>query len=557
MGLPAAIYTFIYTGRHKISKYFYDSQTRRFLTQFVAILSNFDVQYGSDPKGNPILHRVPVIWGDASRQAATTIGNNSASTLPTAPMMSVYITGIEYDQRRTQDPYFLDKVNVRQRTLNQQTGEYETTQGNAFTVERIMPVPYTLRVAVDIWTTSTQQKLELFEQIMVLFNPSMEISSTDNFLDWTSLSVIYQDGIIWTSKSVPQGSSNAPDVMSVKFYMPIWISSPIKVKKLGMIQKIIASIHKGSALEDMIGDSMLLGTRQKITPYGYKLLLVGNKLQVLPASAVFQPPNDSFELPLSGPDTDIYWHSFLNVYGVIKPGVSMIAIENPYLDSEIRGTIDFDPVDDRLLTYTIDPDTLPQNTLDAVDIIIDPDTKWPGQDLPVVAVGQRYLIVTDIPQQLGYPSPSSIGPNWVGLTEGAAANDIIEYVTYSGAALTKQVYDRPNGVSAGQTVIVLDNTDYVVVGFEVYQGATLLGIVTYVDHNNSSITIDQALPFNIAFGDQLRFTGSAWAIAFSSSSVGLQYVTNLTSDVQYRFVDGGWQKSYFGFIDQGSFRIVL
>jgi len=414
-----------------MAKYFYDSQLRRFLTQFIAIFSNFDVQYGSDPKGNPILHRVPVVWGDASRQAATVVANNSASTMPSAPMMAVYITGVEYDQRRTQEPYFLDKVNVRQRAINPQTGQYETTQGNAFTVERIMPVPYTLRVAVDIWTTSTQQKMELFEQLGVLFNPSMEVSSTDNFLDWTSLSVIYQDGINWSSRSQPQGSSNAIDIMNWKFYMPVWISSPIKVKKLGMIQKIIASIHKGSAIEDMLNDSLLLGTRQKITPYGYQLLLMGNKLQALPSSEVFIPPNDSIEMPETGPDTDIYWQSFLNVYGVVKPGVSMIALENEYLATEIVGTIEFDPVDDRLLTFNIDPDTLPQNTLVAVDSIVDPDLKWPTIDfskgLPPAVVGQRYLIVSDIAQQLGYPSPSTLGPNWVGLVDGAVANSILEF----------------------------------------------------------------------------------------------------------------------------------
>jgi len=414
-----------------MAKYFFDSQLRRFLTQFIAVLSNFDVQYGSDPKGNPILHRVPVIWGDASRQAATAIANNSPSALPSAPMMAVYITGVEYDQRRTQEPYFLDKVNVRQRAINPQTGQYETTQGNAFTVERIMPVPYTLRVSVDIWTTSVQQKMELFEQLGVLFNPSMEVISTDNFLDWTSLSVIYQDGINWSSRTVPQGTSNAIDIMNWKFYMPVWVSSPIKVKKLGMIQKIIASIHKGSAIEDMLDDSLLSGSRQKITPYGYQLLLIGNKLQVLPSSEVFVPPNDSFEMPETGPNTDIYWQSFLNVYGVVKPGVSMIALENPYLETEIVGTIEFDPVDDRLLTFNIDPDTLPQNTLAAVDSIIDPDLKWPTIDfshgLPPAMVGQRYLVVSDIAQQLGYPSPSTLGPNWVGLVDGAVANSILEF----------------------------------------------------------------------------------------------------------------------------------
>lgn len=420
------------------------------------------------------------MYGDMSRQVAATISNNSSSSLPAAPLMTYYVSGLEYDQSRMQDPMFVDKMNIRQRTLNQTTGQYETTQGNAFTIERMMPAPYTLRVTLDIWTTNIQQKLEIFEQFMILFNPGFEIQSTDNFVDWTSLSVVYQDGITWSSRSIPQGSGNAIDIMTVKFYMPIWISTPIKVKKMNFIHKIVASIHRGRAVEDVQDDDLLLGTRLKVTPYGYKLLLVGNKLQVLPNEASFTPPNDSLELPVSGPDTDVYWHAFLNVYGVVESGVSMIAIENPYLANEIIGTIEYDPLDDRVLTFNIDTDTLPANTLDPVDSIIDPDLKRPGSGLPVVALGQRYLIINDIPPQLGYGTLSTIAPDWPGLTNGANPYDIIE------------------------------------------------------------------------------FDGTDWVISFSGINNGsVEYVTNLTSGIQYRFSDQHWQKSYEGFYDAGSFRIIL
>jgi hypothetical protein len=420
------------------------------------------------------------MYGDMSRQVAATISNNSSSALPAAPLMTYYVSGLEYDQSRMQDPMFVDKMNIRQRTLNQTTGQYETTQGNAFTIERMMPAPYTLRVTLDIWTTNIQQKLEIFEQFMILFNPGFEIQSTDNFVDWTSLSVVYQDGITWSSRSIPQGSGNAIDIMTVKFYMPIWISTPIKVKKMNFIHKIVASIHRGRAVEDVQDDDLLLGTRLKVTPYGYKLLLVGNKLQVLPNEASFTPPNDSLELPVSGPDTDVYWHAFLNVYGVVESGVSMIAIENPYLANEIIGTIEYDPLDDRVLTFNIDTDTLPANTLDPVDSIIDPDLKRPGSGLPVVTLGQRYLIINDIPPQLGYGTLSTIAPDWPGLTSGANPYDIIE------------------------------------------------------------------------------FDGTDWVISFSGINNGsVEYVTNLTSGIQYRFSDQHWQKSYEGFYDAGSFRIIL
>lgn len=401
-----------------MAQYFSDNQIRRFLIQFAKIFSSWQVTKGKDPAGHPILVRVPVMYGDSSRQAATIIANNSANNLPSAPLITYYITGLEYDQRRTQDPTFVDRINVRQRTYNSETLAYEQTQGQAFTVERLMPVPYTLRITVDMWTTNYNQKLELIEQLGTLFNPSLEIQSTDNFIDWTSLSVVYQDGLTFSSRSIPQGSGNPIDVLSWKFYIPIWISTASKLKKLGVVEKIIASIFKGNALSDIQDDDLLLGTRQKITPYGYKLLLIGNSLQLLPANQDFYPSNIDLDLP-PNPNTSLYWSSLLNVYGTIRPGISQIWLQNPYMDTEIIGTIVPDPVDDRLLIYNIDTDTLPQNTLNPVDSVINPLLTGPNSGLPGAINGRRYLIVENI----GHANNTTVA--WGNLI--ANANDIIQY----------------------------------------------------------------------------------------------------------------------------------
>ena len=147
--------------------------------------------YGDENDGvnHAALIRVPVRYGDASRNAQTIIQENSASSLPSTPLMTFYITGLDYDRPRIQEPYFVDKFSVRQRTYDSDTETYETTQGNAFTIERLMPVPYKLTINLDIWTSNTNQKLQICEQIATLFNPSLEIQSTDNYIDWTSLKI--------------------------------------------------------------------------------------------------------------------------------------------------------------------------------------------------------------------------------------------------------------------------------------------------------------------------------------------------------------------------------
>jgi len=457
-----------------MAQFFYDNQIRRFLIQFAKIFSYWEVTKGKDPAGNEILVRVPIMYGDSSRQASAIIANNSGSNLPSAPLITYYISGLEYDQKRTQDPTYVDRINVRQRTFNNETGQYESVQGQAFTVERLMPVPYTLRITVDFWTTNYQQKLELIEQLGTLFNPSMEIQSTDNFIDWTSLSVVYQDGLTFSSRTIPQGTANPIDVMSWKFYMPIWLSNAAKLKKMGVIEKVIASIFKGTALQDIQNDDLLLGTRQKITPYGYKVLLMGNRLQLLPADNNSFVSNVDLNYP-EPPDTSLYWTSLLNVYGTIRPGISQIWLQNPYMTTDIVGTIVPDPTDDRLLIYDIDADTLPQNTLGPVNSVVNPLVAGPNAGLPGPINGVRYLLVESVGSE-GNPTVA-----WGELI--ANANDIIEY-----------------------------------------------------DADSAS-----------------------WYVSFDSQvSTTVEYVTNLTTSIQYRYTpDGVWMKSYEGWYAQGDYSIVI
>jgi hypothetical protein len=366
---------------------------------------------------------VPVRYGDWTRLAQTVNQDNSASALPSTPLMTFYITGMDYDRPRMQEPYFIDRKAVRQRYYDVNTDTYETAQGNAFTIERLMPVPYKMTLTLDIWTSNTNQKFQIFEQIATLFNPALEIQSTDSFIDWTSLSVVELDQTTWTSRTIPQGTENPIDIMTMRFTLPIWISSPAMVKKLGVVEKIIMSVFdaQGDAVEAIQNSDLLLGTRQKFTPYRYQALLVGNKLQALKYTAVVDEPNASTTLPDQPPSNE-FWPAILEMYGGFRPGISQIRLDNQWgTTDQIIATATVDPTDDRFLLLDIDADTVPQNTLPAVNSVIDPLLSGPGAGLPVAAIGQRYLILNDIGNAANqYPSSA-----WGALI--AQANDIIEY----------------------------------------------------------------------------------------------------------------------------------
>lgn len=406
-----------------MNSYFYSGQTRRFLQQFIRMLSNFQVAMGKDEAGHQILMQVPIYYGDSSRQVATILRNNSENATASVPAMSVYISGMRYDQRRMQEPFFVSKMNLRYREVNE-AGEYTSSVGDSVTVERLMPVPYNLTIKVDIWTSNVEQKLQLLEQIAVLFNPSLEIQSTDNYVDWTSLTYITLTDTSFSSRSVPVGTEDPLDIATLTFELPVWYSAPAKVKSMGVIKKIITSVWDANSTIDHdmgafdIGASTLL-SRQSYTIFNYTVLYLGNTLKLLNTSGQegYQPVDAVVADPAN-------WARSIQNYGILTNGISQVRLEQG--EVTIVGTVAYHPTDTSLLLFTPIVDTLPANNLDPVDAIIDPDNVTVDSALLNPTAGTRYLILNSIGHIGDTDGPelwNRLGhPNLI-----ANANDIISY----------------------------------------------------------------------------------------------------------------------------------
>ena len=401
--------------------FFYDQQVRRYLLQFIRLFSNFQVEFGKDRAGNRSLQRVPVRYGDSSRQASQIIRNNSESIMNTVPLISCYVNGLVYDRDRIQSPSFVSNMSIRERAYNAETDEYLSTQGNAFTVERLMPVPYKLQMKVDLWTSNTDQKLQLVEQIGCLFNPSLDIQSTDNYVDWTSLTKVLLTDTIWTSRSIPVGAEDAIDIFTFSFDVPIWISAPAKIKKLGVIQSIIASVYdaQGNLNTDAIDEWILLGRRDYITPLNYGVILNGNQLTLLKYQ-------DTTNTDLSKNGTRDNWRAFVNLYGQLTEGISQVRLLQSDGTTEVIGNVAFHPTDDSILLFDVITDTIPVDTDTPVNAIVNPLAKGPGAGLPVAAANQRYILTENIGDAINTDGADS----WKGADNQdliAYINDIVEY----------------------------------------------------------------------------------------------------------------------------------
>lgn len=456
-------------------QFFYDSQIRRFLTQFIRAVSGFQVEFGQGTTGQRALQQVPVLYGDPSRQAAQIIKQNSENLLSSVPAMSVYISALDYNRDAMADPTFISKINVRQREYDPTTGDYLHGPGDSYTVERLMPVPYKLTLKLDIWTSNTEQKLQLIEQLAQLFNPSLELQSTDNYIDWGSLTAVELKSTVWDSRSIPAGADESISVATLQFEMPIWISSPAKVKRLGVVTNMINNVFdsNGNISEDVF-TSVDLMIRRVVSLRDYHLLYIGNTLKLIKNTELGANPS------LANAEFDS-WVQLMGKIGKVRNGVSQVRLRHPNGISEVVGTIANHPTDETSMLYTPNIDTLPGNTLSPVTAIIDPATvDVEDYSLMTPSSGTRYLIL----------------------------NPIGRYTNIEAA----EAWDQTNPLFVANA------------------------------------------------GDIIEYKNGKWTVSFDSeNSTNYQYVTNLTTTVQYKydFNVREWAKSVEGVYSFNNWSIVI
>ncbi len=405
--------------------HFYSGQVRKFLTQFMRILNNFSVETGRGNDNQIALRPVPVVYGDPTRQVANIIRNNSENALNYAPKIACYIRELNYDRERMQNPYHVEKQHLKERDVDAD-GNYTDRLGAGYTVEKVMPSPFRLEVTADIYSSNTDQKLQILEQILYLFNPDFEIQKSDNFIDWTSLSYVELTGIVFSSRTIPVGADTEIDVATMTFSMPIWLSPPVKVKKLGVVQKIIMSIYDddGGINKGLISGPLV--SQSFITPNNFGLLVTGNQLRLLGSTGVnVESGGDGFHTGATDPGLadpfetfgpPVNWKILLEQYGKVVNGTSQIRLKQSD-GTEVIGTISTTTLDDTILLYNIDSDTIPANTLTAVKKIINPLTFAPTSP----ADGDRYLIIDEIGDSTATQQSSTWG------TLVASVGDIIQY----------------------------------------------------------------------------------------------------------------------------------
>jgi hypothetical protein len=542
-------------------QFFYDGQIRRYLLQTIRLLSNFVVKYGDGR-----LVRVPVMYGDSDRQVAHIQKQNSENKINSAPRIAVYITDLDLDKERLADATHVGKVHIRERDI--ENGDYTSSQGRNYTVERLMPTPFKMTLKADIWTSNTEQKLQLLEQILMLFNPSLEIQTTDNYLDWTSLSVVNLGDVQFSSRSIPVGAESNIDIATLSFDIPIWISPPSKVKKLGVVHSIIMSVFEGI---ERGNNGYIEGLGVDVTPDGvkaadlihtikttidnYRIVVYGGQARILDQGEITgADATDLTDVDIETPD-NINWRTVLDAYpGKYRAGATQIfLIQND--GTEVSGTVAINSLDESILTVNWDPDTYPSNT-DIIstarpnspgtfDAIVDPEKSAPGSGLAVPTLGTRYLIINNIGGGVRETLIADSRSNRIDTAvDYDNVDDVKVYVNDLAVTFTQINAQGLLSIKLTNTVNIDD-----VITYEVYLNED--GPNAWKNADNSDFIANT--------NDIIEWDGTKWQVIFDAAATmdSLIYLTNIYTNVQYKWDGVSWRKSFEGEYPRGTWRLEL
>ena len=361
--------------------YFYDAQMKRFLQQIVRAFSGFKYRTGRTVNGLPEERTVPCRMATQSRMVAQ-IMRGGDNALLTVPIITVAMTGLTRKPENDHNHTFRGTIQVSEREKDPVTGQYTGNRGQGYTVERLMPVPFEMTIQVDIWTSNMDQKFQLLEPILAIAGREFDIQNSDNALDWAALTTMRLSDITLTSRSVQIGTEDEIDFATLTYTMPFFINPPAKITRQTLIHEVRTNVDVG---EEPSGQGEYV--RTIVTPNDYRIAINRGIITLLGVD----------EMPANWSDLGPVYRTHL------LSGVTQLRLRktgDPE-SMEIVGTI-FDTNDPTQMSWQIDIDTLPANTLPPINAIVKPLDAHPGAGLPAAVNGQRYIVYQDVGTTFGW-----------------------------------------------------------------------------------------------------------------------------------------------------------
>ena len=201
--------------------YYYDQQIKRYLLQFMAVFSGLQVEItGTDNKRKKI--SVPIFYGSVDRVVASIIAGNTQNKPVRLPIMSAHLNSIDMA------PELRKGMGTDGFRITTPLGGSvpEDTQVIHFK----QAVPYKCQAEVAIYASNQDQHMQIIEQLLLLFDPTVVLQTTDSPFDPTRITSIELTNIRY-EENYPMGTDRRVLQTSLDFTFPIYLIPPVNVKQ--------------------------------------------------------------------------------------------------------------------------------------------------------------------------------------------------------------------------------------------------------------------------------------------------------------------------------------
>lgn len=205
-----------------LDTYYYDEQLRNYIVQFAAIFAGMQVMVGWNEDHEPELISVPIKNASMDRVVGHIISENTQNKVIRLPIMSFHLTGIDMAPERRKG------IGATKRNTYMPTGS--VFPDDLKVVHQRQPVPYTAQIELGIWSSNQYQHHQIIEQILTLFDPLLQIQTTDELFDTSRLTTVELVDIR-LDENVPQTADRRLIQTRLGFLVPIYLSTAIDVRE--------------------------------------------------------------------------------------------------------------------------------------------------------------------------------------------------------------------------------------------------------------------------------------------------------------------------------------
>jgi hypothetical protein len=188
----------------------------------MSVFADMRVTVGRNEDNEPRYVTVPVYGASKDRVVAAIKSENTQNKPIRLPAMSAWFSNIDQAPEMRKG-----SAGVRRQTYMPNGGLFPD---DISVVEQRMPAPYKLNFELSVWASNQDQRHQILEQILMIFNPQIQIQTSDEPFDWAKITQVELIAIN-NDETVPAGTDRRVTRTNLEFQVPIWISVPTEIHK--------------------------------------------------------------------------------------------------------------------------------------------------------------------------------------------------------------------------------------------------------------------------------------------------------------------------------------